>query len=144
MARSPRAALLACAQADGDVAEGALWLAAEECGSIDIAGSLARLGERADELRARGAHAGRPAAANVPVIAGLLADRLGLRPGDAIDPQAHYLHSVLATGRGIPIACSAVWIAVGRRAGTPVDGVGLPGHFVVRIGRSLVDAHGGG
>jgi regulator of sirC expression with transglutaminase-like and TPR domain len=34
----------------------------------------------------------------------------------------------------VPIACSAIWIAAGARAHIPVEGVNLPGHFVVRVG----------
>jgi regulator of sirC expression with transglutaminase-like and TPR domain len=50
----------------------------------------------------------------------------------------------MARGAGIPIACSALWMAVGRRAGIDVEGIGLPGHFVVRVGATLVDAFSGG
>jgi regulator of sirC expression with transglutaminase-like and TPR domain len=35
-------------------------------------------------------------------------------------------------------------MALGRRAGLPVEGIGLPGHFLVRVAGSLVDAHGDG
>ena len=34
---------------------------------------------------------------------------------------------------GIPISLSAVTMAVGRRVGLEVHGVGLPGHFIVKI-----------
>ena len=142
----PRAALLECAAGDGDLAEGALWLAAEECEGVDPAPWLRLLDELADEVRARcgTVPSGRAAALAVPVLAGLLSDRLHLRGSGGVDPRTHYLQEVLARGRGIPIACAAVWIAVGRRAGVPVDGIGLPGHFVVRVGDTLVDAHARG
>ena len=55
------------------------------------------------------------------------------------DPRAHYLHTVLERGAGVPIACSAIWIAVGARAEIPVEGVNLPGHFVVRVNGHLFD-----
>jgi hypothetical protein len=61
----------------------------------------------------------------------LLRDRLRLRGAGGGDPRAHYLHTVLDRGAGIPIACSAIWIAVGARAEIPIEGVNLPGHFVV-------------
>ena len=142
----PRAALLGCAAGDGDLAEGALWLAAEECDGVEPGPWLRVLDELADEVRARcgTVPGGRAAALAVPVLAGLFRDRLRLRGATGADPRTHYLQEVLARGRGIPIACAAVWIAVGRRAGLPVDGIGLPGHFVVRVGETLVDAHGGG
>ena len=47
----------------------------------------------------------------------------------------------------MPITLSAVWILVGDGAGIPVDGVGLPGHFVARVDGSrplVVDPFRGG
>jgi regulator of sirC expression with transglutaminase-like and TPR domain len=44
------------------------------------------------------------------------------------------LQEVLRRRRGLPILLSVVWIEVARRAGAPVHGVGLPGHFVVALG----------
>ena len=41
--------------------------------------------------------------------------------------------------RGMPIMLSAIWIAVGRLAGVPVVGLGLPFHFVVRVGGTMGD-----
>lgn len=144
MSRDPRTALLACADADADVAEAALWLAAEDNPGLDPAPWLAHLDELGEELRARLGGGTVPAFTAVPLIAALLRDRLGLRGAGGGDPQAHYLHSVIDRGAGIPIACGALWIAVGRRAGIEVDGIGLPGHFVVRVGTTLVDAFSGG
>jgi regulator of sirC expression with transglutaminase-like and TPR domain len=143
MSRNPRTALLACADAvDGDVAEAALWLAAEDNPGLDPGPWLARLDELGDELRTRSGDG--PAVTAVPVIAALLRDRLRLRGAGGGDPQAHYLNSVMDRGAGIPIACGTLWMAVGRRAGIPVEGIGLPGHFVVRVGTTLVDAFSGG
>jgi len=44
------------------------------------------------------------------------------------------LQEVLRRRRGLPILLSVVWIEVARRAGAPVYGVALPGHFVVGFG----------
>ena len=143
----PRSALLAAAvNPFGDVGEAALWLAAEDCEGVGVAELSAQLDELAAELRSRAGSAVTelpdPGAAHL--IGALLSDRLGLRPGEGTDPRAHYLHTVMARGEGIPIACAALWLAVGRRAGMHLEGIGLPGHFVVRVGGSLVDAHDGG
>ncbi|CAN5886446.1 tetratricopeptide repeat protein [soil metagenome] len=51
----------------------------------------------------------------------------------------HFLDTVLATRRGVPIALSVLWIEVGRRAGIDMEGVGLPGHFLIYAGGQLVD-----
>lgn len=144
MSSDPRDALMAVADADGDVGEGALWIAAEDLEDVDPVPWLQVLDELADELRTRLGGDGVPAPGAARVLAALLDDRVGLRGADGVDPAHHYLNLVLARGPAIPIACSAVWIAVGRRAGLQVEGVGLPGHFVCRVGSTLVDPHGGG
>ncbi len=50
--------------------------------------------------------------------------------------------------RGLPILLSVVWMEVARRAGAPVYGVALPGHFVVGFGpvdeQVLADPFDGG
>ncbi|MFZ4718495.1 MAG: transglutaminase family protein [Ilumatobacteraceae bacterium] len=47
------------------------------------------------------------------------------------DPRNSYLHEVLHRGTGIPITLSVCAMEVGRRLGLVVNGVGLPGHFLV-------------
>jgi len=41
------------------------------------------------------------------------------------------LPAVLERRRGLPITLSVLYVGVARRAGIPLRGVGLPGHFVV-------------
>ncbi len=138
-----RSALLDCAAADdGDVACGALYLAAEDCDGVDVEGSLQILDELAADLRSRVESVRGHSV--IPVLAGVLREKLQLRGAGGGDPQAHYLHRVLARGAGVPIACAIIWIAVSRRATAEAEGVGLPGHFVVRVNGALVDAYAGG
>lgn len=85
----------------------------------------------------------------------LLGERYGFH-GVAADYQrleSSLLHEVLRRRRGLPILLSVVWLEVARRAGAPVYGVALPGHFVVGFGtasgetaaeRVLVDPFDGG
>jgi regulator of sirC expression with transglutaminase-like and TPR domain len=47
------------------------------------------------------------------------------------DPDNSMLDLVLARRRGLPILLSVVYVEVARRAGIELQGVGLPGHFVV-------------
>ena len=54
------------------------------------------------------------------------------------------LPSVIETRLGIPISLALVYILVGRRAGIAIDGVGLPGHFLVRHGEVIFDPFHGG
>jgi regulator of sirC expression with transglutaminase-like and TPR domain len=62
---------------------------------------------------------------------------------DYYDPANSYLPRVLASRRGIPITLCLVYKAVAERVGLAAEGVGAPGHFLVRIeddsGPLLVD-----
>ncbi|MGH2770104.1 MAG: transglutaminase family protein, partial [Actinomycetota bacterium] len=49
------------------------------------------------------------------------------------DPQNSFLHRVIERRLGIPISLSVLTIEVGRRAGIELEGVGMPGHFLVRV-----------
>ncbi|MGW7429687.1 transglutaminase family protein [Streptomyces sp. NPDC054861] len=55
-------------------------------------------------------------------------------PADYQRLDSSLLHEVLRRRRGLPILLSVVWMEVARRAGAPVYGLGLPGHFVVGFG----------
>jgi regulator of sirC expression with transglutaminase-like and TPR domain len=139
---NPRRALLACAEdPGGDIAEGALWLAAEDCAEVDVRGALRTIDDLADDLvrRLDGARGGDA----VTVMGALLRERVGLRRSGGGDPRCHYLHLVLRRGAGIPISCATVWIGVGRRAGLGVEGIGMPGHFGVRVDGVLAEPSDG-
>ena len=62
---------------------------------------------------------------------------LGLEYGFAGDrdeydhPDNSMLDLVLSRRRGLPILLSVVYVEAGRRAGIPLGGIGLPGHYVV-------------
>ncbi|MFQ6671905.1 MAG: SirB1 family protein [Candidatus Tectimicrobiota bacterium] len=53
---------------------------------------------------------------------------------DYYDPDNSFFHKVLERRRGIPITLSVLCLLVGRRAGLPLEGIGLPGHFLCRFG----------
>src|ERR1700730_3261947 len=48
------------------------------------------------------------------------------------DPRNSFLNEVLDRRTGIPVTLALVYMEVARRAGVPVEGVNLPGHFLVR------------
>lgn len=66
--------------------------------------------------------------------------------GNYFDPRNSLLPHVLTRRLGIPITLAVVCMEVGRRAGVPIDGVGMPGHFLVRPvgGEVLLDMFDGG
>ncbi|GAA0478402.1 transglutaminase-like domain-containing protein [Streptomyces sp. NPDC046215] len=69
-------------------------------------------------------------------LAELLGERCGFHgsPADYRRLESSLLGEVLLRRRGLPILLSVVWMEVARRAGAPVYGVALPGHFVVGFG----------
>ena len=67
---------------------------------------------------------------------------------DYYDPRNSYLNEVLDRKVGIPITLSILYMEVGRRIALPIVGVGLPGHFLVKVfgvdGDLLIDPYSGG
>ncbi len=51
---------------------------------------------------------------------------------DYYDPRNSLLPEVLDRRTGIPITLAVVTMEVGRRVDVPLEGVGMPGHFLVR------------
>jgi regulator of sirC expression with transglutaminase-like and TPR domain len=76
---------------------------------------------------------------------------LGFRgnQGQYFDPENSFLNRVIERRTGIPITLSVIYMEVGRRAGLRVEGIGMPGHFIVRvigsgrIGDVLIDPFNG-
>ena len=64
------------------------------------------------------------------------------------DPDNSYMNRVIETRQGIPISLSALYVFVGKRLDLPLAGVGMPGHFLVKLeGESpsqFVDCFNGG
>jgi regulator of sirC expression with transglutaminase-like and TPR domain len=62
--------------------------------------------------------------------------------------EGSYLHRVVATGIGIPISLSLVYMAVADQVGIDLAGVAAPKHFLCRFdsanGPLFIDAFGGG
>jgi len=76
------------------------------------------------------------AAKNAHELATFLGNELGFR-GDEDDYYSVsnvLLSKVLKRRRGLPILLAVIWMEVGARAGVPVAGIGMPGHFIARVG----------
>jgi regulator of sirC expression with transglutaminase-like and TPR domain len=91
------------------------------------------------------------AAQVVAALNTVLFDEEGFRGNleDYFDPRNSFLNDVLERKLGIPITLSLVYLEVGRRAGFPLFGVGMPGHFLLKYydaegGAVLLDAFEGG
>jgi regulator of sirC expression with transglutaminase-like and TPR domain len=117
-----------------DLAEASLLIACEEYPELDVPAYLTRLEAMGSALRERLADEPRPERA-VMALNRYLFQEEGFH-GNAeeyYDPRNSYLNEVLDRRTGIPISLSTVYIEVARRAGLRVEGVGLPGHFIVRV-----------
>jgi len=102
-----------------DLAEANLLISAEASPSLDIGAWL----ERVDRLAAGAAREG--------VVTALRAEGLRGDAEDYDDPRNSFLDQVLERRRGLPIALATLTLAVARRAGAPMEGIGMPGHFIV-------------
>src|ERR1051325_105084 len=131
-ARGRFAAEVAKADAELQLARATLLVGKEEePRACDVGRCLARLDEMGEEARARVVRGDAPA---VEALNRYLFDEQGFAGNAAeyYDPRNSMLHRVLERRLGIPITLSVVYMEVGRRAGLRVEGVGLPGHFIVR------------
>jgi regulator of sirC expression with transglutaminase-like and TPR domain len=140
--------MVARPDADIDLAEASLLIAGQEYPDLEPGRYLARLDEMAAALGRRAGDARAEEA--VASLNRVLFEQEGFHGNteDYYDPRNSFLNDVLDRRLGIPISLCTVYMEVGRRAGLPVEGVSLPGHFVVRLSSPaapvLVDPFHGG
>ncbi|MGX2994725.1 transglutaminase-like domain-containing protein [Streptomyces sp. JNUCC 64] len=135
-----------------DLAALCLLLGAEADAAFAAGGEAALDAAQAELDRLAGELPFRPGGprAWAEAVGNLLGGRYGFRgtPGNYGKLESSLLHVVLERRRGLPILLSVVWLEVARRAGAPVYGVALPGHFVVGFGppeeQVLADPFDGG
>lgn len=142
--QNPFAELVSRPGEDIDLARAALLIARAEYPDLDEAAYLRRLDGLGESVGRRLGPA--PCLEDARgALNGLLYEQEGFKGNthDYYDPRNSFLNDVLDRRTGIPISLSAVYIEVGRRAGIAVEGVSLPGHFIVRLvtgdGGILVD-----
>jgi regulator of sirC expression with transglutaminase-like and TPR domain len=140
-------ALLPFTELAGDVTarvdELALALAAALREDVDADRALARLDELGKEVELVGGD-------ELDALHEVLGRRYGFigDRGEYDHPDNSMLDLVLQRRTGLPIALSVVYVAVARRAGIALHGVGLPGHYVVgrfeHAAAELLDPFAGG
>ena len=136
-------------EADCGLARGALEIARIAYPALEPSQYLTKLDELAEGTRARMA-GGLPPEAVARAVGDHLFRTCGFRGNaeDYYDPRNSFLNDVLDRRTGIPISLSVVFIEVTRRLGVTADGVGFPGHFLVRVagerGPLLLDPFFGG
>ncbi|MET0594741.1 MAG: tetratricopeptide repeat protein [Polyangiaceae bacterium] len=119
-----------------DVALGAALIARDAYDDLDVSSVLARFEELAAPLIRLGL-AQMPAEAQALEMAHYLYERQGFAGNEAdyYDPKNSLLPDVLERRLGIPITLALVYCEIAKRVGVPAQGVGFPGHFLVRIER---------
>jgi regulator of sirC expression with transglutaminase-like and TPR domain len=117
-----------------ELARAALLVAAESDPNMDVDAELHQLDRWADELRSRM----EPGWNNLQKLARLrrfVFEDLGFRGDRAqyYNPSNSLLHEVFRRRLGIPLTLGIVMMELGWRIGIPFEGVGFPGHFLVRL-----------
>lgn len=102
-----------------DLAEANLMISAEADPDADLDACRDAL----DDLAARAGGAG--------VVATLRDEGFRGALLDYDDPGNSFLPRIVERRRGLPIGLSTLALAVAARAGAPMAGIGLPGHFVI-------------
>lgn len=134
---------------DVSLAEGALWIAAEEYPGLAVDDYLRRLHDMATTLRGR-LRADVATAEKLLALNHYLFNELGFagNADDYYDPRNSFLNEVLERRLGIPLTLGLIYIEVGRRIGLGLHGVSFPGHFLVkcalRDGMVILDPYSGG
>jgi len=117
-----------------DLARAALLVAAESDARVDVDSQIHTLESWAAELSARL----EPGWNNLQKLARLRSfvfEDLGFR-GDSKDyfsPSNSLLNQVMERRLGVPLTLSIIFMELGWRVGIPFEGVGFPGHFLVRL-----------
>lgn len=127
------ARLVAQADEEIDLGRVALLIALPEYPELDIDQYLSRIDRWGAEVRERAGENANPyrliAATNH-----VLFNEAGFHGNQQsyYDPKNSFLNEVIERKTGIPISLSVLYLEVARRAGLTVQGVGFPGHFLVR------------
>ena len=125
-----------------DVAKAALLIATIEYPELNAEHSLATLDALAYRVRAM-LHVSEADTQHTQTLEPLtvidamnkvLFEEEGFRgnESDYYNPDNSFLNKVLQNHVGIPISLSLLYIEIGKRVGLPIEGIGLPFHFIVR------------
>ncbi len=137
-------------EADIDLLHAALLIARLDDEELDVAAYRRQVERMAKDLRAK-LPKGTTEAARLEALNRDLFTERGFHGsrGEYYHRANSYLHRVLEDREGIPITLAVLYLELGRRLDLKFEGVGLPGHFVVRYvpvkGKPrLIDVYEGG
>lgn len=125
-----------------NLARGALLIALEDYPRLDVDGYLDELDALAMRVEQR-CTPGEPPIFRLGHLQAVMFDADGYR-GDThnyYDPRNAYLNEVIDRKLGIPITLSIVFLHVAAKVGLDAWGVGLPGHYIVKVRFELNEAY---
>lgn len=116
-----------------DLAEAALIISSQEYSGLNEVYYLNQLDDLADEVRPLISIETDPLK-NIEALNHFLSNLKGFHGNetDYNDRRNSYLNDVLERKTGIPISLSLLYIELGKRLGLRFEGIGLPGHFIIR------------
>jgi regulator of sirC expression with transglutaminase-like and TPR domain len=116
-----------------DLGRAALTMAAVDYPDLDINLYLARIDQLAAETQAR-LGAGADVHRTIAVLNDVLFRQHGFHGNreNYFDPRNSFLNEVLDRRTGIPISLSVLYMEVAQKISLPLQGVGFPGHFLVK------------
>lgn len=122
-----------------DLGRAALTIALPDYPALDISNYLTRIDRLAAEVASR-CGAG-DLYQSIAALNQVLFELHGFRGnrGDYYDPKNSFLNEVLERKLGIPITLSLLYMEVAQRVGVALEGVGFPGHFLVKHARDGVE-----
>ncbi len=125
-----------------DLGRAALLIAGEEYPGLDLLRYVAKLEAMAAAVRPGVTTTDEPVTKIEQLNAHLFEER-GFRGNtqEYYDPRNSFLNDVLDRRLGIPITLSIVYMEVGRRVGMPLQGVGMPGHFIIKYADAAKDIY---
>ncbi len=106
------------------VHEAALCIAGHACPDMDFDAELDRLDALADRCNRT----------DRDLMLHSVFGELGFHGNrvDYYDPRNSFLNEVMRRRTGIPVSLAVLTMAIGRRTGFEFEGIGMPGHFLIR------------
>ena len=136
---APTIAALRDLMADDDLADkqlfrGALLIAKLDNPDIDVDAYEQRLDQMASEIQASMDNESASAKVKREALHRYLFEENGFHGGrmEYYHAANSHMNSVIDDREGLPITLSILYMELGKRIGMKVDGIGLPGHFVVK------------
>ena len=132
-----------------DLENGAFLIAKSAYPTLEVAHYIQIIEKLAEEVRPRLNPTETPVQ-RIQLFNQYLFKEMGFRGNHTnyYDPENSFLNRVIDRRMGIPISLSVLYLLLGLRLGLPVKGVGMPGHFLVKVDRPpplvFVDCFNGG